>query len=115
MGVGYVLVNNTRAEWISFIHLPASKARELAGNPVAAAITTCYLLERRGDQIAFVSDTDWEWPFLNGSIKDLANFKDMTDAIVQELISESILRDDGIEWADDQEPESVYIRKLTNV
>ena len=115
MSVGYLLVNNTRTELISFAHLPASAARELAGNPVAAAITTWYLLEHRGDQISFVSDTNGDWPFLTGSPVDLAKYDDMTDAVVQQLISASILRDDGILWADDHEPDTIYVRKLTNV
>ncbi len=40
MGVGYYLVNHTRREYVLYAHIDASKARELAGNPVAAAITT---------------------------------------------------------------------------
>lgn len=40
MGVGYVLVNYTKQEVVTYSHIPATKARELAGNPVSAAITT---------------------------------------------------------------------------
>lgn len=115
MGVGYLLVNNTRGEKVTFAHIPASKANELVGNPATAAITTWYLLHNRGDQIAFVSDTDGVWPFLTGSLMDLAKYKDMTDEVIQQLIGVSILRDDGVLWADDQEPDSVYLRKLSNV
>jgi hypothetical protein len=108
MGVGYLLINNTRSECITFAHLPASKACELAGNPVAAAVTTWYLLEHCGDQIAFVSDTYGEWPFSNGKREDLSEYTDMTNAVIQQLIGASILRDDGILWADDDEPNTIY-------
>jgi len=43
MGATYVLVNYSKKETIGFLHIGASKAKELAGNPVAAAITTWYL------------------------------------------------------------------------
>jgi hypothetical protein len=115
MGVGYILVNRTRAEVISFDHLPASKARELAGNPVSAAITTWYLLQHRGEQIGFVSDTDGDWPFPIGGPADVAAYKEVTDEVVQHLIAANILRDDGIAWADKTEPDLVYIRALKNV
>ncbi len=35
MGSGYILVNHTKKEKIYFLHIPATKARELAGNPKA--------------------------------------------------------------------------------
>jgi len=115
MGVGYMLVNHTRAEVIKFVHLSTSKARELAGDPISAAITTWYLLEHRGDQIAFVSDTEGDWPFPSGCPADVADYQEMTDEVVQQLITAGILRDDGIACADETEPASVYIRALKNV
>jgi len=48
MGVGCNLVNYTKREVISFLHVPASKAVEITGHPAAAAITAWYLLECRG-------------------------------------------------------------------
>lgn len=115
MGVGYILVNQTRREVIGFDRLPVSKARELAGNPVSAAITTWYLLQHRGEQIAFVSDTEDDWPFPTGSAVDFSGYNDVTDEVVRQLIEASILRDDGIAWVDQTEPESIYYRALTNV
>lgn len=108
MGVGYLLVNRTRAQKIAFLHLPASKAKELAGNPVTAAVTTWYLLQHLGDEITFVSDTD-------GSLADAAEYVDVTDDIISQLIDANILRDDGVLWADEDEPDSVYVRDLKNV
>lgn len=115
MGVGYVLVNRSRAQFISFAHLPTSKVKELAGNSVSAAITTWYLLQNPGDEIAFVSDTDGRWPFSKGIREDLSEYEDVTDDVVQQLIDATILRDDGVAWADPDEPETVYIRDLKNI
>lgn len=115
MGVGYVLVNHTRSEVITFAHLPASKARELAGNPVTAALTTWYLLHHPVDRVAFVSDTNVDWPFPTGSRGDLASYTDITDRVVAELVAVGILRDEGIAWADQAEPQTVYVRALRNV
>jgi hypothetical protein len=115
MGVGYVLVNHTRREVIRYAHLPASKARELAGNPVTAAVTTWYLLHYSNDRVAFVSDTHGDWPFSSGSPADVANYPDVTGRVVQQLVEAGILRDEGIAWADETEPQKVYMRALRNV
>lgn len=115
MGVGYVLVNQTRREIVAYCHLSASKARELAGNPVAAAITTWYLLQNRGDRIGFVSDAYAEWPFPGTRREDLSGYAEVTDRVVEELIGAGILHDGGIAWADPEEPEVIYERLLTNV
>ena len=63
MGVEYILINETKKEQITFIHLNGSKKSELAGNAAQSAITTWYLLSNQGDQIQFVSDTYDDWPF----------------------------------------------------
>ena len=115
MAIGYVLVNQTRGEVISFAHLPASKARELAGNPVTAAVTTWYLLHHPEDRVAFVSDTYEDWPFSSGSRADLANCIDVTDQVIAQLVETGILKDEGIAWADKDEPLTVYMRAVRNV
>ena len=115
MGVGYRLVNQTRNEVVAYLHLPASKANELAGNPVAAAVTTWYMLRCRGDHIAFVSDTQGEWPFSAGSPEDLPGYREVTDRVVAELIEVGIVRDDGNAWSDPGEPGTVYERVLTSI
>jgi len=114
MGIGYNLINHTKREIITFIHLPASTARELAGNPVTAAVTTWYLLQSLGDRIAFISDTDPVWPFPDGSVDEAKDYRDVTDDVVVSLIDAGILSDDGREtfWSD--EPE-VFVRRLRNV
>ena len=115
MSIGFVLVNHTRREVVSFAHLPASTARELAGNSVTSAITTWYLLHHRDDKIAFVSDTLDDWPFPSGSPAELGSYMDATSQVIEQLIHAGILRDDGIAWADEDEPQSIYIRALSNV
>ena len=115
MSVGFVLINNTKREQVAFSHIPVSTNCELAGNSVSAAITTWYLLENSGDEIAFVSDTLGEWPFANGSRANVSSFPDVTDRVVEQLIDADIIRDDGIAWADEDEPETIYMRALTNV
>lgn len=115
MGVGFLLVNATKREQIMFQHIGASKARELAGNPAASAITTWYLLENRGDNIAFVSDTDDDWPFPDLSKQDsLDAFPDVTDQIVKALIANGILDDRGKDYVDADDPDRIFTRDLRN-
>ena len=114
MGVGYILVNQTKCEQVTFAHLPANTAQEIAGQPAAAAVVAWYLLHNQGDQIAFVSDTYGEWP-LPGEKPALTIWPDRTDETVASLIDAGILRDDGMLYRDEDDPETVFIRKLTNV
>jgi hypothetical protein len=113
MSVGYILVNATRREQIAFRHLPASTKREIAGHP-AAAVVAWYLLEHPGDAIAFVNDHDDVWPFAIGTFGDLSDYADMTDQVVADLIAAGILRDDGMRYVDEDDPD-VFIRDLTNI
>lgn len=115
MAVGYELVNYSKKELISFCHIGASTAHELAGNPAAAAITTWYLLNHPGDQIAFVSDTYDDWPFAQGSRDDLSSYEDVTDIVVTSLIQAGILEDHGKSWEDADEPDTIFMRDLVNI
>ncbi|MEP2446811.1 MAG: hypothetical protein ABJI69_06250 [Balneola sp.] len=114
MGVSYILVNYTKKEYVIFDKVPASKARELAGNPASAAISTWYMLNNIGDDISFISDTHNEWPFPEGSRDDLVNYKEVTNEIVSSLISEDILIDEGKEFPFEDD-HNVYFRKLHNI
>ncbi|MES2569376.1 MAG: hypothetical protein V4710_04900 [Verrucomicrobiota bacterium] len=115
MPVGFQIVNFSRKELLSFGHVNASSAHELAGNEASAAITTWYMLSRRGDRIAFVSDTYKDWPFENSSSDDLLNYRDVTAEMIQELISRQILADYGMLFVNPDEPESVFVRDLRNI
>ena len=115
MGVGYILVNETKKEMISFAHLCGNKMKELVGNPAQSAITTWYLLSNQGDHIQFISDTYDDWPFGTGD-RDLAwSHQDKTDDIIQILMEENILQDNGMLYIDEDEPDSVYTRNIVNV
>ncbi len=117
MGVGYILINTTKLEYISYSHIGADTKRELTGDAVAAAITSWYLLEHPGDNIAFASDSngDWrDWPFKSGSRKDLRKYREVTDEVVDALIQAEILQDDGKDIFDASEPE-IYVRRLRNI
>jgi hypothetical protein len=114
MGVGYWLVNFTKKEQLVYSHVPAASARELAGNPVAAAITTWYLLRNLGDAISFVSDTHEDWPFPEGNRHDMDDYKEVTDEVVNQLMEQGLLVDDGRDVFWEDEPE-VYLRRLRNV
>lgn len=114
MGEGYSLVNQTKCEVIGFLHVPATKKRELAGNPAAAAITTWYLLENIGDDIAFVSDTFDDWPFSNGNRKEMSAYTDVTDRVIESLIEQGVLADHGMSYVDPDEPDTIYERDLRN-
>ena len=115
MGVGYYLINHSKGEYLVFSHVGASTARELAGNPIAASISTWYLLNHPGDRIAFVSDTYADWPFPDGSRDDLHDYPDVTDTVVTSMVQAGMLEDHGKSWADEDEPDTVYRRDLVNV
>jgi hypothetical protein len=116
MGVSYDLVNLTKKQCVGFYHLAASKVRELAGDPVSAAIVTWYMLQNRGDRITFVPDQypDREWPCPDVSHEEILSYPDVTDQVVDSLIQAGILGDEGIEYLFEDEPE-VYLRRLRNV
>lgn len=115
MGVGYILVNHTRREKIMFLHVAASTACEIAGNPAAAAITAWYLLQHPGDDIAFVTDTHGDWPFRSGRVSDLESYAEVTDRVVEQLIEAEVLADCGKSFIDPVKPDTVYVRDLRNV
>jgi hypothetical protein len=115
MSVGYVLVNFKKREVITFAHIGATSARELAGSGASSAITTWYLLRNVGDSIAFVSDTHDDWPFEFGSKSDLKSFTDITNVVIEELFEEGILSDCGLSYIDEDEPDTVFIRDIRNV
>ncbi|GGI12889.1 hypothetical protein [Gottfriedia solisilvae] len=105
MGQEFKLINKSKKEQIIYAHLPASKARELTGNPVTSAITTWYLLQNIGDEISFAT---WE----DASLYE--EYTEVTDKVVTDLIKNGIIEDNGIEIFDEDDPE-VYLRKLENI
>ena len=112
MGVIYTLVNISKNEVIDYCHMQGAKKRELAGDPGTAAVTTWYLLNNKNDDIFFISDDE-----INNkcSFSDIKDFKDVTEKTIQELLEAEILKDDGFAYLDDDEPDTVFIKKYTNV
>lgn len=115
MGVEYILVNLTKREQISFIHMAGSKMRELAGNPAQAAVVTWYMLNNRGDEIQFVSDSDGEWPFRHGQRGDKDHFQDVTLRYIDQLLEQGILKNQGFLYTDPDDPTDSYILNLKNI
>lgn len=116
MGIGYCLVNKTKRETISFNRLQINIAKEIAGNAASSAITTWYLLKNSGDEIGFVPDQYYkkDWSYKDVSWQDVLNFKDLTEEVIDELINLKILKDNGIEILDEDEPGN-YFRRLENI
>lgn len=116
MSVGYYLINKTQKEQITFSHLPAETAKELTGNPVTAAITTWYMLKNLGDEISFISDQYYEneYSLKGASLDEISDYYDVTNLLIEDLISLGILNDNGLEYFFEDEPE-VYIRRLENI
>jgi len=115
MAVEYILVNQTKKEKVSFLHLPGAKKRELAGGVASSSVVTWYLLNNQGDDIQFVSDTYNDWPFSKGKREDITKYPDKTFEILEELIKEGILKDEGMSYIDEDEPDTVYIKRYINV
>jgi len=113
MGVQYSLINKTKKEKISYSHLPVGKLRELAGFPVSSAITTWYLLKNSGDEIGFLPDQG-ESPMKGINWEVVKNYSDVTEKVIDELIENGIIEDNGVDIFDEEEPE-LYIRRLRNI
>ncbi len=117
MGIGYELINYSRKERLSFSHLPGGTMCELAGNPVLSAMIAWYMLRHNGDRIGFSQDTYPEmeaWPFKEYPFENTADYRDVTDATVNELIDAKILKDNGKDVFFADEPE-VYVRRLEKI
>jgi len=115
MGAYYSLINATKKEQLSFTHVNAAKAREMPGNPASAAIVTWYLIKNRGDYISFITDEDIDCPIQGIDIREILNWPDVTDRVIDELINEEILGDFGKSYIDEDDPDNIYLRDLRNI
>jgi hypothetical protein len=115
MGIEYILVNETKKEMLSFAHLNGSKMRELVGNNAQSAIVTWYILNNQGDDIQFVSDTLDDWPFKTAKTQYIWKYKDKTHELIDILIEQKILKDNGFLYVDDDEPDLIYVRDIKNI
>jgi hypothetical protein len=107
MSTSYYLVNDTKKEIISFLHLPVSTLREITGNPVSSAICTWYIAMNTNDKISLLSEHKI-------SKDQIENYTDQTDKIIEELIKNKILKDEGYEKMIKDEP-GIFYRKIKNI
>jgi hypothetical protein len=101
MSAIYQLVNATKRETLKYLHLPVSKAREIAINPVTAAMTAWYMLKHQGDVIGFVSEYDLKWPLATGSWEELKSYKEVTEEVITSIVEAEIAKDLGVSYVDD--------------
>ena len=110
----YTLWNATKRERVSFVHVSASSAREIAGQPAAAAIVAWYLVKNPGDEISMLPEGSYPPSLVAASVNPL-NLPDRTNHYVELLIAEGILKDEGFLSRDEDEPASIHVRDLRNV
>ena len=92
-----------------------TKLRELSGNTVASTIVTYYLLSNIGNQISFINDVESSFVICGKKyqVDFFTNFQNVTEIIIEELIEQGIIQDEGILWIDKEE--NLYYRDLKNI
>lgn len=114
MGALYTLINFTKREQVSLVHLQGGKAREIACTHPAAAIAVWYMLRNRGDQIAFVSDYDVGRTFFGEEITDelLNSLPDRCEETIAHAVESRVVTDHGKIGVDETEPDLIYTRDV---
>lgn len=116
MGMGYILVNIDKKQQVGFYNVnTGTKLRELSGTIIASTIVTYYLLTNSGDRIGFINDTQDSFIICGQNYKSdyFVGFADVTDKIIEELIKEEIIKDNGIIWIDEED--NLFDRDLINI
>lgn len=116
MGVGHILVNIDKKQQVGFYNVDTgTKLRELSGTVIASTIVTYYLLTNTGDRIGFINDTEDSFIVCGKNYKSdyFINFVDVTENIIEELIEEGIIKDNGILWIDKEN--NLFNRDLINI
>ncbi len=116
MGMGYNLVNIDKKQRVGFYNINTGiKLRELSGTIIASTIVTYYLLTNTGDRIGFINDTEESFIVCGKNYKSdyFINFVDVTEKIIEELIEEGIVKDNGILWIDKEN--NLFNRDLINI
>ena len=114
MSVGYHLINLDKREEVSStarLHIGTTFS-EITGNQVFGSVLSFYMMTHMGDRVSFINDREEEF-YLFGSRyvwEDFHDFKNVTEEIVAELIADQTIRDEGIEWIDQED--DMYFRKL---
>lgn len=63
--------------------------------------------------MTFVPDEDTIWPIERFS-DETSNWPDVMNRVIEQLIQEKVLADNGRSYEDEDEPETVYVRELRN-
>ena len=116
MSLGFELINIDKKERISFSKVnTGTKKRELSGTIVSGSIITFYMIKNIGDHITFVDDHSSQFNLFEKEYTwaDFHEFKDVTAEIIEELIKNDIINDDGVIWIDKEE--NLYFRDLRNI
>lgn len=116
MPVGYRLINIDKHETISFAYIDSGASLwELTNTVISSTVITYYLLRNIGNRVTVVNDCESQFN-LFGSIvtwDDIHQYADMTNELIDNLIQEQILEEDGIIWIDKEE--NLYFRNLKKV
>ena len=116
MGITYTLVNFTKREKVTLVHLGGSKAEVIACFRPVSAIAVWYMLRNRGDNVAFVSDVDIEsgrYFFGEVATYELINaFPDRCEETIAHAVGAKVVADHGRKWQDDTEPDVIYERDI---
>ncbi|TGL31321.1 hypothetical protein EHQ52_15400 [Leptospira koniambonensis] len=91
---------------------------EICGNPASASMVAWYLFNNPASRIAFcpdhINESYPEWPLPGVSWDDILTYRDLTEEILSVLINKGILRDNGIRYQDEEDPE-VYLKDIKNI
>ena len=94
MGIWYKLVNFTKRERVSLAGVSGMKASEIVWNPEGGTLAAFYMLKNIGDDISFVPD---DAPFRGALEVDLSGFNDVAEKYIDELVTDGVLVDVGID------------------
>lgn len=87
---GYTLVNFDRRERLGFGAARAASVRDLAGNPVTAALVTYYLFQHMGQTISFLPPAP-EPPFTQEQWDQIQHYPDVTPQVMDTLVELGVL------------------------
>ncbi|MFD2572766.1 hypothetical protein ACFSUS_19150 [Spirosoma soli] len=114
MSVGYRVINVDRKERIEFtehIHMGYTFG-EILGSSLFGSVLSFYMMTHLGDRISFVHDRQDEVDLfgVRYSWDELYDFTNVTEQIVEQLITSKLYEDVGIGWSDEEE--GFFVRKI---
>jgi hypothetical protein len=116
MGVTYNLINVDKREVITFKNMnTGTKEKEITGTIIASAIVSFYMIKNIGDRISVVPDGVQEIILFGKTYlgKEISLFREVTEEVVTELISNEIFINKGKIWID--QDENLFYWDLNNI